>query len=303
MATLELPLEGELPSLSGATGWLNSEPLTPESLRGRVVLVEFWTFTCINWLRTLPYVRAWHEKYRDQGLVVLGVHTPEFEVEEPVDTVRQAASKLGVQYPIAVDPDYAVWRAFRNEYWPALYFADAEGMIRHHRFGEGDYDNSERVIQLLLEAAGAERVDRELLSIYPGGIEAAADWEQLRTPETYIGYERALRFEGLEGDWTVERQDAVLNEPGGRIVYRFHARDLNLVMSPAADDQGVRFRVRLDGEVPGASHGVDTNDHGEGTVTEPRVYQLVRQHERVVTRTFEITFLDPGVHVYVFTFG
>ena len=325
--TLQLPVEGELPSLGGATGWLNSEPLTAESLRGRPVLVEFWTFTCINWLRTLPYVRSWFEKYRGDGLVVLGVHTPEFEVEGSVENVRRAARELGVDYPIAVDSDYAIWRAFGNSYWPALYFADADGRIRHHRFGEGEYEYSELVIQLLLATAGAGDVSRELAAVDGRGIEAPADWDELQSPETYIGYVRGANFASpggawwdrpreyavpdvlplnrwaLAGDWTVGREAAVLNTRGGRIAHRFHARDLHLVMAPAPDDQPVRFHVRLDGEPPEAAHGVDTDEHGGGTVSEPRLYQLIRQRSPVVERTFEITFLDPGVRAYVLTFG
>ena len=298
--TLELPVEGELPSLGGATGWLNSEPLTAESLRGRPVLVEFWTFTCINWIRTLPYVRGWFEKYRGHGLVVLGVHTPEFEVERSVENVRRAAGEMGIEYPIAVDGDYAIWRAFGNQYWPALYFADADGRIRHHPFGEGEYDYSEVVIQLLL----AGDVSRELVSVDAQGIEAAADWDDLQSPETYIGYERASPGGvSLAGDWTVERQAAVLNASGGRIAHRFHARDLHLVMAPAPDGRPVRFRVLLDGAPPGSAHGVDIDEHGEGTVTEPRLYQLIRQRGAIAERTFEISFLDPGAHAYVFTFG
>ena len=325
--TLQLPIEGELPSLAGATGWLNSKPLTPASLHGRPVLVQFWTFTCINWLRTLPYVRSWSEKYRGEGLVVLGVHTPEFEVERSVENVRRAAAEMGIDYPIAVDSDYRIWGAFENEYWPAQYFVDGDGRIRHHRFGEGEYEHSEIVIQLLLGAAGADQISRELISIDGHGIEAPADWDHLQSPETYIGYLRASNFAspggpsrdrpqeytlpealrlnrwGLAGDWTVGRQAAVLNAAGGRIAHRFHARDLHLVMAPAPDDRGVRFRVVLDGEPPGAAHGFDTDEHGEGTVTEPRLYQLIRQPGRVTERTFEIAFLDTGVHAYVFTFG
>ena len=326
-ATLQLPVEGRLPSLAGATGWLNSEPLTPESLRGVPVVVEFWTFTCINWIRTLPYVRSWSEKYRDDGLVVIGVHTPEFEVEREVAHIRRAAEEMGITYPIAVDSDYGIWRAFSNNYWPALYFADAEGQIRHHRFGEGEYGHSEVVIQLLLAAAGGGSLRRDLVSVDAQGVEAPADWEHLRSPETYIGYGRAANFAspggasqdqpspyaipdalhlnewGLAGDWTVGRQAAVLNAPQGRIAHRFNARDLHLVMAPAPGDRPVPFRVLLDGVPPGGSHGVDTDAQGEGTVTEPRLYQLVRQSGPIVDRTFEITFLTAGARAYVFTFG
>jgi thiol-disulfide isomerase/thioredoxin len=303
--TLQLSIEGELPSLAGATGWINTEPLTPESLRGRPVLVEFWTFTCINWIRTLPYVRSWHEKYQDNGLVVLGVHTPEFEVERSVENVRRAAEEMRIDYPIAVDSDYAVWRAFGNNYWPAMYFADAEGRIRHHRFGEGEYDYSEIVIQLLLADVGAGGVSRELVAVDARGVEAPADWDALESPETYIGYERGGSFasRALDGDWRVEREAATLNGPGGRIALRFHARDLHLVMAPAPDGMPVRFRVLLDGEPPGAAHGLDIDEHGEGSVAEPRLHQLIRQRAPVIDRTFEITFLDPGVRAYVFTFG
>jgi thiol-disulfide isomerase/thioredoxin len=325
--TLQLPVEGELPSLQGATGWLNTEPLTPASLRGRPVLVEFWTFTCINWIRTLPYVRAWYEKYRADGLVVLGVHTPEFEVEHDIEHIRRAARELRVEYPIAVDTDYRVWRAFENEYWPALYFADADGRIRHHRFGEGDYRESEIVLQTLLAAAGVDRVNRELVSLDPQGIEVQADWDHLRSPEVYVGYGRGENFSSpggalpdrsaeytvpdflqlnhwaLGGDWTIGREPAVLGTAGGRIEHRFHARDLHLVMSPAADGRPVRFRVALDGMAPGAAHGFDIDEQGNGTVDEPRLYQLIRQPDRVAERKFEITFLDTGVHAYVFTFG
>jgi thiol-disulfide isomerase/thioredoxin len=326
-STLQLPVEGEIPSLTGATGWLNSEPLTADSLAGRPVLVEFWTFTCINWLRTLPYVRGWYEKYRDDGLVVLGVHTPEFGVERSVENVRRAADELGVEFPIAVDSDYAIWSAFGNQYWPALYFADSGGRIRHHRFGEGDYEYSEIVIQYLLAEAGAGDISRDLVAVDAQGVEAAADWDDLLSPETYIGYERASNFASpggvsldqlkeyavpdalrlnrwaLAGDWTVGRQAAVPATPEGRIAHRFHARDLHLVMSPGSDDEPVRFRVLLDGEPPGLDHGVDTDEHGIGTVTEPRLYQLVRQRGAVAERTFEITFLDAGARAYVFTFG
>lgn len=325
--TIQLPVEGHLPSLAGATGWLNSEPLTPESLRGRPVLVEFWTFTCINWLRTLPYVRAWSEKYRGDGLVVLGVHTPEFDVERDTESVRQAAQEMRIDYPIAVDSDYRVWRAFDNNYWPALYFADADGQIRHHRFGEGDYENSELVIQSLLAAAGAGQVSRDLVTVDGPGAEAPADWDHLQSGEAYVGYQRAEGFASpggvardrpreyalpdvlrlnhfaLTGDWTVGGQPAVVNAAGGGIAHRFHARDLHLVMAPPPDDRPVPFRVRLDGARPGPNAGVDIDEHGAGTVTEPRLYQLIRQRTPIADRTFEITFADPGARVYVFTFG
>ena len=324
---IQLSVEGELPSLAGATRWLNSEPLTRASLRGRPVLVDFWTFTCINWIRTLPYVRGWYEKYRGDGLVVVGVHTPEFEVERGIEHVRRAAAEMSIEYPIAVDSDYGIWRAFGNEYWPALYFIDADGQIRHHRFGEGEYEYSEIVIQLLLKGAGASNVSRELVSVNARGIEAPADWDELRSRETYIGYARTENFASpepvswdqpreyslpdalrlshwaLAGDWTVGRQAAALNSSAGRIAYRFHARDLHLVLAPPHGGQPVRFSVRLDGEPPGAGGGIDIDDRGEGTVAEPRLYQLIRQPTPVAEHTFEITFHDPGVRAYVFTFG
>ena len=325
--TDQLPIEGELPSLAGATGWLNTEPLTTASLRGRPVLVQFWTFTCINWLRTLPYVRAWFEKYREDRLVVLGVHSPEFEVERDLEHVRRAAQEMGINYPIAVDSDYGIWRAFGNQYWPALYFADTDGQIRHHRFGEGDFENSEMVIQLLLQAAGGNAVRRGLVTVDGRGIEAPADWDHLRSPESYIGYLRSANFASpgrawqdraqeytvpevlrlnhwaLGGNWTVGRQAAVLNAPGGRIAHRFHARDLHLVLAPAPDGRPIRFRILLDGRPPGTAHGVDADERGEGTVTEPRLYQLIRQPSPIAEHTFEIDFVEPGVHAYVFTFG
>lgn len=323
----ELPIEGELPSLAGATGWLNSEPLTPASLHGRPVLVEFWTFTCINWIRTLPYVRSWFERYRGDGLTLVGVHTPEFGVEGHIENVRRAAQEMRIEYPIAVDSDYRIWRAFDNNYWPALYFADADGQIRHHRFGEGEYERSEIVIQRLLSAAGAGDVTPKPVPVDASGIEAPADWDELRSPEAYVGYARAVSFASpggtspdvprrytapdvlrlnhwaLAGDWTIGRQATVLNAPDGRIVHRFQARDLHLVLAPERDDQPVRFRVSLDGEPPKAAHGVDTDEQGRGTVTEPRLYQLIRQGSPVAQHTFEISFLDPGVRAYVFTFG
>lgn len=325
--TLQLPVEGVLPPLDAATAWLNSEPLTDSALLGKPVLVEFWTFTCINWIRTLPYVRAWSEKYRTDGLVVIGVHTPEFAVERDLDSIRRAAEDMRIDFPIAVDSDYSIWRAFGNQYWPALYFIDKDGQIRHHRFGEGEYEYSEIVIQRLLAAAGAANVNRQLASVDPQGVEAQADWDNLRSPETYTGYNRAENFASpsgavadqarvydlpadlrlnqwaLAGDWTIGGQAAALNRAGGRIVHRFHARDLHLVMGPGPAREPVSFRVLLDGERPGAAHGLDVDDTGEGTVTEPRLHQLIRQRGPITERTFEIAFRDPGAHVYVFTFG
>jgi thiol-disulfide isomerase/thioredoxin len=324
---VDLPVEGQLPSLASASGWLNSPPLTATDLRGKVVLVNFWTYTCINWLRQLPYLRAWTEKYKDQGLVVLGVHTPEFDVEHDLDNVRRAVKDLRVDYPVAIDNDYAIWDAFANRYWPALYFIDAQGRIRHHRFGEGDYEQSERIMQRLLTQAGAGGIGQDLLSVDASGVEAAADWDSLWSPENYLGSARtenfaspngamlgtrhgyaapgrlALNHWALSGDWTVQREAIVLHQPEGRIVYRFHARDLHLVMGAAAPGTSVRFRVLIDGQPPGAAHGTDVDDQGNGTVTEPRLYQLIRQPDPVGERTFEVSFLDPGVQAYAFTFG
>jgi thiol-disulfide isomerase/thioredoxin len=324
---IKLPIEGELPSLSGATGWLNSPPLTPAGLRGKVVLIEFWTFTCINWLRTLPYVRAWAEKYKDQGLVTIGVHTPEFAFEQNVDNVRQASKDMQVDYPIAIDSGYAIWRAFENQYWPAVYFVDAQGHIRHHVFGEGEYGQSEMIIQQLLAEAGIGDIDHELVSVDARGAEAAADWGSLRSPENYVGYERTENFASsggeiwderhiyaaparlslnqwsLSGDWTMGKHAIALNKANGRIAYRFHARDLHLVMGPAASGTSVRFRVLIDGRPPEDAHGIDVDDQGAGTVTEQRLYQLIRQPKPIVDRLFEIEFLDAGVEAFVFTFG
>jgi thiol-disulfide isomerase/thioredoxin len=301
--------------------------LTAAELRGRVVLVQFWTYTCINWLRTLPYVRAWADRYKDHGLVVVGVHTPEFDVEHDLDNLRQAAKDLQVPYPVAVDNDYAIWTGFDNHYWPALYLIDAQGAIRHHRFGEGDYQQSEMIIQQLLSDAGAQGVGHDLVTVQATGVEAAADWDNLWSPENYLGAERTQHFAslrdavldtshvygaparlrlnqwGLSGDWTVTREAIVLNQAGGQILYRFHARDLHLVMGPATPGTPVRFRVGLDGQPPGAAHGTDVDEAGDGTLTHPRLYQLIRQPGPVTERTFEITFLDPGVRAHSFTFG
>jgi thiol-disulfide isomerase/thioredoxin len=324
---VQLPVEGELPSLGGAAGWLNSPPLTAAELRGRVVLVQFWTFTCINWLRTLPYVRAWAQKYQDHGLVLIGVHTPEFDVEHDLGNLRRAITDLGVHYPVAVDNDYAIWSAFDNHYWPALYFVDAQGGIRHHRFGEGDYEQSEMILQQLLTEAGVRDIGQDLVAVDPSGVEVAADWASLWSPENYLGYERTENFASangavldtphryaaparlrlnhwaLSGDWTVKRPAIVLNQAGGRILYRFHARDLHLVMAPATPGTPVRFGVLLDGQPPGAAHGGDVDDQGNGTLSQPRLYQLIRQPGPVAERTLEIAFLDPGVQAYAFTFG
>jgi len=312
-----LSARGHLPGFDGATGWLNSSPLTPEGLRGKVVLVDFWTYTCINWLRTLAFVRAWSEKYAEQGLVVVGVHTPEFPFEGEIDNVRQAAKDMKVEYPIAVDSDYAVWRAFTNMYWPAVYLADADGRIRYHHFGEGAYDECEWMVQELLREAGSVGVADDLVSLVPGGFEAQADWANLESPETYLGYEQAQNFAGMDfpiqslklnnwalsGDWMVEPGATVLNQAGGGIAFRFHARDVHLVLSPRSRGASVPFRVLLDGEPPAAAHGLDVDGQGNGIVTRPRLYQLIRVPGTIADRTVEITFLEPGVEAYVFTFG
>ena len=310
-----------MPSLGGATEWLNSEPLGPAELRGRVVLVNFWTLTCINWLRQEPYVRAWSRAYRDDGLIVIGVHTPEFSFEHEIDRVRQAMKERGIDYPVAVDNDYAIWSAFDNHYWPALYFIDTDGVIRDHHFGEGRYEQSERIIQRLLG------VEREPVSVEGVGVEAAADWDHLRTPETYLGYARSeqLRVAGRRrvrraprlrapraaarsttgpsaGEWTIGRENVVLDQAGGSIAFRFHARDAHLVLSAGAREP-IPFRVLLDGQAPGPSHGVDVDEDGNGVLRDGRMYQLVRQHGDVRERTLEITFLEPGAEAYSFTFG
>src|SRR5215470_3030818 len=316
-----------LPSIERATEWINSPPLTASALRGKVVLVDFWTYTCINWLRTLPYVRAWAEKYRNQGLVVIGVHAPEFSFEKNLNNVRWAVKDMRVDYPVAVDSEHVIWRAFRNQYWPALYFVDAQGRVRHHHFGEGAYEQSEMIIQRLLAEAGAGGIGDDLVSVDGRGLEAAADWGSLKSPENYVGYDRTQNFAspggavldkprmyqlparlrlnewGLSGDWTVRKDAAVLNKPNGSIAYRFHARDLHLVMGPAAPGTSVRFRVRIDGNPPGAAHGSDVDEQGDGTITEQRLYQLIRQPKPIADRQFEIEFLGPGVEAFAFTFG
>ena len=297
-----------IPSLAGATEWINSEPLGPDQLHGQVVLVNFWTLTCINWLRQEPYVRAWSQAYRDDGLVVIGVHTPEFSFEHEIDGVRRATAERGIDYPVAVDNSYAVWRAFENEYWPALYFVDREGVIREQHFGEGRYEQSERIIQRLLG------VEREPVPVDPRGVEAQADWDHLRTPETYLGYARGERQSSepperlqvndwaLVGEWTVGRENVVVGEASGSIAFRFHARDAHLVLSPGAHGP-IPFRVLLDGEPPGQSHGVDVDADGNGLLREGRLYQLVREHGSIRDRTLLITFLEPRAEAYAFTFG
>jgi hypothetical protein len=321
-----LSVEGHLPGFEGATGWLNSEPLTVQGLRGKVVLADFWTYTCINWLRTLGYVRAWAAKYEDQELVVVGVHTPEFGFEADPENVTEAARALNVPYPIALDPDYAVWQAFANHYWPAVYIADGEGRIRHHHFGEGGYEECEMVIQQLLREAGQDGVSDDLVQDSGEGLEAQADWGTLGSPETYVGYQQGHSFaspggatidEGrtysvpdplrlnswaLSGDWTVEGRASVLSRPGGAIAYHFHARDVHLVLRSREGTQ-VPFRVLLNGAPPGPAHGLDVDEEGNGTLIQPRLYQLIRQPGPIADRTFEITFDGAGVEAYVFTFG
>ena len=306
-----------LPSFAGATEWLNSEPLGPAELEGHVVLANFWTWTCINWLRQEPYVRAWSQAYRDDGLIVVGVHTPEFSFEHDIDGVRRATEERAIDYPVAVDNDYEVWSAFANNYWPALYFADRDGVIRDHHFGEGRYEESERVIQRLLG------VERELVPVEGLGVEAAPDWDHLYSPETYLGSARSdqlpssngaglnvyelperllLNHWALAGTWAVEPESVVLEQSGGSIAFRFAARDAHLVLSPGARGP-IPFRVLLDGEPPGRSHGVDVDEDGHGVLRDARMYQLVRQHDAVRQRTLEITFLQPGAKAYSFTFG
>ena len=326
-SSTRLPDEGAFPSLAGATLWLNSQPLTPASLRGKVVLIDFSTYTCINWLRTLSHVRAWAEKYKDQGLVVINVQTPEFEFEKNIDNVRLASKQMGVVYPTAIDNDYAIWNAFDNHYWPALYIIDAKGEIRHHQFGEGNYEQSEVIIKQLLTEAGQKGIGTEFAPVHESGAEVGADWSTLRSEETYVGSSRADNFSSpgglmsgkshvyaipaqlalnhwaLDGDWTVGKQGTVSNTASGRIVFRFHARDLHLVMGPATKGATVRFRVRIDGAPPGAAHGVDVDADGNGTVTEQRLYQLIRQPKPIADRQFEIEFLDSGAEAFVFTFG
>jgi cytochrome c biogenesis protein CcdA/thiol-disulfide isomerase/thioredoxin len=321
-----LGVEGGFPPLAGAAEWLNSPPLTPEGLKGKVVLIDFWTYSCINCLRAIPYVKAWAEKYKDHGLVVIGVHTPEFAFERKIDNVRSAVSELKIEYPIAIDNEYKIWRAFDNQYWPAHYFIDMQGRIRYHHFGEGEYDESERVIQRLLAEAGAEGYSAGLVSVTAFGAQAPPAANDVKSPETYIGYSRADNFVSpggivedeshdyaaaapqlnqwsLSGDWTISAEHAALNKRDGRIVYRFHARDLHLVLGPAPDSKPIRFRATVDGAAPGVDHGADIDADGHGTVGGQRLYQLIRQHGTISDRTFEIEFLDPGVQAFAFTFG
>lgn len=327
VAAADLPFEGHIGSFAGATTWINSPPLTPAGLRGKVVLVQFWTYTCINWLRTQAYYRAWSRRYRDNGLVTIGVHTPEFTFEHDLDNVRWAVQARKIDYPVAVDNDFEVWRSFANNYWPALYFVDTEGRIRHHRFGEGDFERSEMVIRQLLADAGVTGVAEGLVTVDPNPDEVQADWENLGSPESYLGYEKQNGFDApggitessphayeaplrlglnrwsLSGDWTMRPDRSVLNAPGGRIVYQFHARDVNLVMGPAEKGKPVGFRVYLDGQPAGAEHGADVDPDGSGTAVQQRMYQLIRQRHSIRDRRFEIEFQDAGAEGFCFTFG
>ncbi|NEH47616.1 redoxin domain-containing protein [Rhizobium leguminosarum] len=322
----DLPVEGHAPSLDGAVEWLNSEPLTTEQLRGKIVLVDFWTYSCINCIRTIPYVRAWAEKYADQGLVVIGVHAPEFAFEKKIDNVKKAIGDFQIGYPVAIDNDYKVWRAFENSYWPAAYLIDAKGQIRYHHFGEGNYNRTEKAIQDLLREAGSQTTASAPVVPNAKGVQAGPDLGNIRSGETYLGYEQAANFAspeglqadtarnysiaepglngwGLSGTWIVGRDQATLDQPGGGITYRFSARDLHLVLGPGAGDKPIRFQVKIDGKAPGPDHGSDIDADGNGTVTATRLYQLVRQSGTVAARNFEIRFLDPSVQAYAFTFG
>jgi thiol-disulfide isomerase/thioredoxin len=324
---LRSPIDA-LPALDNATAWFNSKPLSVAGLRGKVVLINFWTYSCINWLRTLPYIRAWANTYKNQGLVVIGVHSPEFAFEKELGNVRHATQAMRLDYPIAVDSEHSLWRTFRNEYWPALYLADSAGRIRYYGVGEGEYAQTEKEIQKLLSEAGLLRSGQEPVSVDAHGVEAPADWLNLKSPENYVGYERTENFAStggvsldqprvyaaparlmlnhwaLSGDWTVSKESIVLNLADGRIVYRFHARDLHLVMGPVTGGEPVRFRVSIDGQQPGAIHGIDIDEHGAGIANEPRLYQLVRQTKQpIADRQFDIVFLDHGVQAFSFTFG
>lgn len=325
-AIVEPPTNGKMPPFADTTQWLNSGPLAQAELRSKVVLVSFWTYTCINWLRTLPYIRAWYDKYKDHGLVVIGVHTPEFAFEHDIDNVRRAIKAMGIAYPVAIDNDYAIWSAFSNHYWPALYFVDSDGYIRYHQFGEGEYAMSERVIQQLLTEIGTSDLPHDLITVRAAGPEFAADWEDLESPETYLGLGRGLNFISstgtalgkshlytppklllnqwsLAGRWTVDAHGATCNEPNGRLLYQFHARDVNLVMGPLEKGKAVQFRVLIDGKPPGKAHGADTDTQGMGVAMDQRLYQLVRQPKPITNRLFEIEFLEPGIQALAFTFG
>ncbi len=322
-----LPVKGHMPGFAGTNDWLNSKPLSPTDLHGKVVLVDFWTFTCINWLRTLPALRAWNDAYAKHGLVTIGVHTPEFQVEHDIANVRRAAREMRVEYPIAIDNDYEVWDAFANQYWPAIYLADAEGRIRHTHFGEGGEERTEHVIRRLLTDAGATGLPESPVPYTAEGIEIPGDSHDLRSGETYVGLARSTGFAspegasfnesraytlpprlylnewGLDGNWTIGREEAVTNEPNGRIAFRFHARDLNLILEPPASGTSARFRVTIDGEPPHGAHGLDVDEKGDGIVSETRLHQLIRQHGSITDRQCEIEFLDPGVSALCFTFG
>jgi thiol-disulfide isomerase/thioredoxin len=303
------------PSLSGATAWLNSPPLTPAALRGKVVLVDFWTYTCVNWERTLPYVRAWAAKYKEDGFVVIGVHTPEFSFEKNLDNIRHAIQGDRIDYPVAVDSDYAIWNAFDNSYWPALYLIDAEGHIRYHHFGEGAYEASESEIRKLLEDAGRHLNGPTYVSVDPVGLEVAAGWNDVKSGETYLGSDRTTNFVSpaptllplnswaVSGDWTIGKEAVELNRADGKIIFQFHARDLNLIMGPPKPGTPVRFRVRIDGRPPGNAHGVDADANGDGVVSEQRTYQLIRQPKPIVDRRFEIEVFGPGIQAFDVTFG
>jgi cytochrome c biogenesis protein CcdA/thiol-disulfide isomerase/thioredoxin len=322
----DLPIEGVAPGFDGAVEWLNSKPRAASDLRGKVVLVDFWTYSCINCIRTVPYVRAWAEKYKDQGLVVIGVHTPEFAFEKQIDNVRKAVADFGIRYPVAIDNDFRIWRAFENSYWPAHYLIDAKGQLRYHHFGEGNYAQTEQAIQDLLREAGSKMATEATVRPDTKGAEMAPDLVNLGSGETYLGYQRAAGFVspegilsdtsrdysvtepglnewGLSGRWTIAAEKAVLDRAGGGIAYRFSARDLHLVLAPRADGKPVRFKVTVDGKAPGKDHGADADADGNGTITKTRLYQLVRQTGEVEARNFEIRFLDPGAEAYVFTFG
>jgi hypothetical protein len=321
-----LPVLGRLPGFKGATGWLNTDPIQAADLHGKVVLVDFWTYTCINWLRTRGYVREWAARYADHGLVVIGVHTPEFPFEAEADNVRREVAAMGVRYPVAIDSNYGVWRAFTNHYWPAVYIADAQGRIRHTQFGEGGYEECERIIQQLLREAGADGVPDGLVSVADEGLEAQADWPNVQSPETYLGYEQGQNFASpdiafgrpqhhrvpdvlklnqwaLSGNWTVQPGSSRLDDGEGSIAFRFHARDVNVVLSPPAGGRAVPFQVRLDGAVPHDAYGSDVDAEGRGAVGEPRLYQLIRRTGAITDSTFEIRLLEAGVEAWVFTFG
>jgi thiol-disulfide isomerase/thioredoxin len=315
------------PSLKGATDWLNTKPLDLAKLHGKVVLIDFWTYTCINWRRTLPYISDWASKYKDQGLVVIGVHTPEFLFEHKLENIRNANNEINLKYPVAVDSNYEIWRSFQNSYWPALYLIDAKGKIRYQKFGEGDYQEIELMIQQLLKEVSAQNITTKITELKPDGFEAAADWERLQSPENYVGYGNTQGFVSpggiiidkqtfyavpvhmelnqwaLSGEWIIGKEKVLLKGKQGKIIYRFHARDLNLIMGPAEPGSSLKFRVLIDGKPPGTAHGLDIDINGSGTVTKPRMYQLIRQHDSVIDREFQIEFLDPQVEVYDFTFG